>query len=342
MKVLSLPGRRHGIAFEPDHYPRVEQHERCLYPSKPARGSPGRAPGPAEPPNAASARPGPSGSGPGRASPPGPSGCPGAPALLPALSLAPLGCSRAAAAAVRAWRISRQDPLLSSPKLHVFCPFLGLLPGDLPACRPSPARSIPGGARGERGLSHAGEGEAAAGRGRGTARRWERRPRWGGSRAEAPQRPRRGGPGGLLPRARQRGPAGAAPGLPRRTGDGSPGAGGKRGTSRSAADGAGKGLPALASSGLRRERGTRSRSLGHGRSATPSRLPEDTVVAGVPGRGDQAVLLVEELLEEGGRHFGALPLPPPPRRWAPRSAVPSPRLVPPAPLHSVSQSYDRN
>lgn len=54
------------------------------------------------------------------------------------------------------------------------------------------------------------------------------------------------------------------------------------------------------------------------------------------------MLLVEELLEQGGRHLGEPPLPPAAERRAPRSAVPAPRLVPPARLHSVSQSYDKN
>lgn len=159
------------------------------------------------------------------------------------------------------------------------------------------------------------------------------------ARGEAAERRHRSGPDVAVPGAPGRGGPGAPANDEGRIPRGWGGSGARR---PGAADGAGKGLPAPASSGRRRERRTRTRSLGQGRSATPSRLPEDTVVAGVPGRGDQAVLLVEELLEEGGRHFGALSLPPPPRRWAPRSAVPSPRLVPPAPLHSVSQSYDRN
>lgn len=81
---------------------------------------------------------------------------------------------------------------------------------------------------------------------------------------------------------------------------------------------------------------------GRGRRAAPSRLPEDTVVPGVPGRGDQPVLLVEELLEQGGRHLGTPPLAPAAEALGSAQRRPLGAASSARPAPSVSQSYDRH
>lgn len=167
LQVLSLPGRKHGIAFERDHFSRVQQHRNYLFPSTTARGGPGRAPGHTEHPNAASPCPGPYKHRPGPCELTRPLGLPWGPCPAPRAELGPSRPSRCYCGQSMTNFTRSPAPLLA--KTSRFLPVPEAAPWDLPACRRPPA--IPGGTRGDRGPTHAGEGEAAAGWGRGTADR---------------------------------------------------------------------------------------------------------------------------------------------------------------------------
>lgn len=266
--TFSLCQKRHGIAIERDPYSGVEQHQSYLFPSKPARGSPGRGPGPAEHPNAASPPPRP----------------PRAPARAvrahpaPRAALGSLPCT-----SCWAWlRSADPAPLRSEHdefhwKPHsslgqnfTFSPrswgcSLGACP---PVALPRPAAS-PEGPTGS-GASH------TPGKGRQPRAGGEARPGAGsgGPGGEAAERRYRSGPDVAVPGGSRPAPAGGArPGRPR-------GSRGGRGTdpprlgeAGHAAEeppmGQGKGLPAPASFGQREGARNSEQKFGAGEERGP-------------------------------------------------------------------------